>query len=107
MEETRTRKRIRAAAEGKVEALCDSYYEQYLAHLKALVSLRSVTSDEEALEKAMRHCRLIFSRALCHLGWDVGMDAADNLRCVPPVIDTTRPVLWMNAPYRKCRLSAT
>eukprot|EP00966_Prymnesium_polylepis_P187070 4336549-Prymnesium_polylepis.1 len=75
----------------------DERYGAYLAHLRALISHRTVTSDEAALQPAIEYCGRIFSAALTPLGWAVGCDAAGNMRCVPPRVDTSRKVLWLNA----------
>ena len=80
-----------------VATLCDVSYESYLEHLKALVSLRSVVTDEEALTAAIEHVRASLARALTPVGWTSVTDAAGNVRCLPPHFDASRPALWLNA----------
>ena len=77
--------------------ICSEHYPAFLAKLKALVSLRSVTTDDDAVQVAIEHCQRDFSASLSPLGWTVECDEAGNLRCVPPAVSTSDRVLWLNA----------
>ena len=72
-------------------------HASYLAHLKELISQRTVTTDDDALHAAIDHCRVKFLKSLSPLGWTIACDAAGNLRCSPPSIESNRQVLWLNA----------
>lgn len=78
-------------------ALVERHYPSFLAQLAALISRRTVTTDDAALHAAIEYCRREFAASLAPLGWVIACDAAGNLRCAPPAVDASRPVLWLNA----------
>ena len=90
---------VKRGRDGEVakSSLRDSDYADYLRLLKQLISHRSVTTDDGALHAVIDYCRRHFAAMLAPLGWSIDCDAAGNLCCIPPAIDTSRPVLWLNA----------
>lgn len=77
--------------------LSDTDYADYLRLLKELISHRTVCTDEASLHRVITHCSAHFTAALAPLGWSIRRDAAGNLCCIPAAVDTSRPVLWLNA----------
>ena len=77
--------------------LSDTDYADYLRLLKELISHRSVCTDEASLHRVITHCSAHFTAVLAPLGWSTCRDAAGNLCCIPATVDTSRPVLWLNA----------
>ena len=86
-----------AASTAKDVALCEATYSSFLSHLASLISRRTVVTDDDAVDTAIEFCRAEFCRLLSPLGWTVEFDAVGNLRCTPPFVDTSRPVLYLNA----------
>ncbi|EOD13311.1 hypothetical protein EMIHUDRAFT_119895 [Emiliania huxleyi CCMP1516] len=80
-------------------ALSDASFSAYLAHLSALVSIRTVTSDAHATAAGIEHCRKALVALLEPFGWRVSTDVEGNLRCEPrsDAIDPSRPLLWLCA----------
>jgi acetylornithine deacetylase/succinyl-diaminopimelate desuccinylase-like protein len=89
----------RSRPEQEAVSADDDGYTGYLAHLRALISVRTVTSDSDATHRGIEHCRLLFASALEPLGWLVRTDCAGNLQCVPPLssFDYCQRVLWLCA----------
>lgn len=89
----------RSRPEQEAVSADDDGYTGYLAHLRALISVRTVTSDSDATHRGIEHCRLLFASALEPLGWLVRTDSAGNLQCVPPLssFDYCQRVLWLCA----------
>ena len=87
----------KTAAGASCAIISEAQYASYLTHLAALISHRSVVTDDDALHAAIAHCKHAFAASLEPLGWTVTTDTVGNLRCIPPALDTSRPVLWLNA----------
>ena len=78
-------------------AVCEADYAEYLGILRNLISRRTVVTDDRDLQLMVEYLGHRFAAALTPMGWRVACDGAGNLRCVPPVMDVCKPVLWLNA----------
>ena len=74
-------------------------YEAYIATLAAIVTMRTVTTDEGSLAAGIEWCRTRFAAALEPRGWTIQLDASGNLECLPPpvLLDAGSPALWLCA----------
>jgi hypothetical protein len=78
--------------------ICETY-DAFLSTLAALVTTRTVTTDEAGLTAGIEWCRARFAAALEPRGWTVQLDASDNVECLPPVsqLNAEAPALWLCA----------
>ena len=79
--------------------IVQKHYPLYVRLLSSLISIKTVSTNEENLTRGIEFCHIHLRDCLGPRGWLVEQDAMGNLRCIPPhsKINLNEPVLWLCA----------